>query len=126
MSSATSNTVKALEAFFGGFGLDVWPEDNVPLDAETPYITVRLVAPGWRSDGTPFYARVWYRDFNYDAINAKVDEIRDAIGEGASIPTESGAVYIWAEDNFCQYQPFAGDVTLKCAYLSMSMMAHTN
>lgn len=125
MSSATTNIVKALERFFGGFGLDVWPEENVPAGAAVPYVTVQLVAPGWRGK-MPFFARLWYRDYNYDAIGAKADEIRDAIGECACVPTGAGAVYIYAEDNFVQFQPYRDDPTLKCAYLSMSLMAHTD
>lgn len=125
MSSATVNTIKALETFFGGFGLDVYPEDNVPGGASVPYITVQLIAPGWRGK-MPFFARLWYRGYNYDEINAKADEIRTAIGECVSVPTGAGAVYIYAEDNFVQYQPFKDDPTLKCAYLSMSLMAHTD
>ena len=124
MSSATVNTIKALETFFGGFGLDVYPGDNVPGGASVPYITVQLVIPNWRT-GTPFYARVWYRGYNYDAIAAKVDEIEAAIGEGVGIPTGAGAVYIFPGTPFCQFQPLAGDITLKCAYLSMFIMAHT-
>lgn len=131
MSNATANIVNALERFFGGFSIPVYPEDSVPeVNASgekvaPPYITVQLVIPNWRT-GTPFYARVWYRGYNYDAIAAKVDEIEAAIGEGVGIPTGAGAVYIFPGTPFCQFQPLAGDITLKCAYLNMTLMAHTN
>lgn len=129
--SATTNTVKALETFFGGFGIPVYAEDSVPdTDASgakvaPPYVTVQLVVPNWRT-GTPFYARVWYRASDFEAIAAKVDEIEAAIGEGVGIPTGAGAVYIFPGTPFCQFQPLAGDITLKCAYLNMTLMAHTN
>lgn len=131
MSKHTTNTIKALERFFGGFDLPVYPEDSVPeYDAagnavKPPYITVQLIAPHWDTPA-PFFARVWYRATDYAAICAKVDQIETAIGEGVSIPTDAGAVYLYAEDPFCQFQPFAGDTTLKSAYLSMSIMSHTD
>ena len=127
----TGECIDALYGFFSAFGIPAWPEESVPLYDDTgaktalPYITVQLIAPDWRADARPFYARVWYRDKSYDAICAKVDEIRAAIGEGVSIPTEHGAVYIAAADTFCQFQPYPGDTTLKCAYLSMTLSNHT-
>ena len=124
-----NETLEALYAFFSQFSLPVYPEDSVPdRDAEgkriaPPYITVQLVFPDWRGS-TPFYARVWYRSDNYDAIARKVDEIAAAIGEGACVPTEHGAVYISKGERFAQIQPLAGDITLKCAYLSMNLSAN--
>ena len=122
-----NNCMSAVERFFSGFGLPVYPEDNVP-DRDTegepirpPYLTVQLVTPTWRGK-TPFFARLWYRATDYEAIAAKADEIEAAIGEGASVSTGNGAVYIYAEDPFCQFQPFPGDPTLKSAYLSMSLI----
>lgn len=117
-------TIEALGSFFGGFGLPVYPEDSVPeVDAagnkvNPPYITVQIVEPYW-GDSAPFYARVWYRSENTRAIAAKVDEIRDAIGEGVSVETNGGAIWIFQGSTFAQFQPLAGDATLKCAYLSM-------
>ena len=119
-----TETMKALYRFFSGFGMDAWPENNVPSDARPPYITVQRVRPAWRAT-VPLYARVWYRSNSYEAIDAKIDEIEEAIGEGVSIPTEHGAVYLFKEDNFAQFQDFDGDPTLKCAYLSMALQAPT-
>lgn len=123
-------TVKALYRFFSGFGLPAYAEDSVPLkDAnnnkiEPPYITVQLIAPDWKSS-VPFYAHIWYRDKGFAAIDAKADEIGAAIGEGVSIPTDGGAVYIYKGTPFAQYRPMAGDPMLKCLYLNMTMMSHT-
>lgn len=125
-----SETVKALYRFFGGFGLPVYAEDSVPNRDESgakikpPYITVQLVVPSW-ADAAPFYAHVWYRDAGFEAIDAKVDEIGAAIGEGVSLPTDSGAVYVFKGDPFAQYRPMSGDPALKCVYLNMSIMSHT-
>lgn len=126
-----TQTIEKLSAFFGGFGLPIYPEDSVPeLDANgnrvnPPYITVQLATPNWRG-AMPIYARVWYRSENLRAISAKVDQIAAAIGEGASIPTASGSVWLYKGDTFAQFQPMAGDNTLKCAYLNLIMQALTD
>jgi len=129
-----TNTMKALYGFFGSFGIPAYAENDVPdtvpdgaadkVKPTPPYITVQLVSPNWRA-AVPIFARVWYRSDGYEAINAKVDAIADAIGEGVGIPTPTGAVYLYKGDTFAQYQDMAGDPTLKCAYLSMTMQAIT-
>lgn len=120
-----SEITEALYHFFSGFGLPAYPENQAPAKAALPYITYTLTKPNWIAT-VPYYARVWYRSQGNEAIDAKVDEIAAAIGEGVSLPTESGAVYLSKGDNFAQMQVFAGDPTLKCAYLSMALMAHIN
>ena len=127
----TGECIDALYRFFSGFGIPAYPEDNVPIRDPTtgektgpPYVTVQMIAPNWRGS-VPFYARLWYRSDTYDDICAKADEIAGAIGEGVSLPTAHGAVIIGMEDNFCQFQPYAGDTALKCAYLSMNLQNNT-
>jgi len=119
-----TNTAIALYNFFSGFGLSAYVEDSVPDEAALPYITYQLIEPDW-DDGGAFYARVWYRSTSYAAINAKVDEIRAAIGEGISLPTPGGAVYLSKGTPFVQYMPMEGDNTLKVAYLNINIQAPT-
>ena len=129
-----TNTAKALYGFFSQFGIPAYPEGGVPTytydaqgnraEVKPPYITYQVVRPNWRAQA-PLYARVWYRSTTYAEIGATVDAIAAAIGEGVSLPTEDGAVYLYQEDTFAQYQDMAGDATLKCAYLSMSIHALT-
>lgn len=122
--------IEALYTFFSSFGLPAYEEGRVPeygpdgAKIAPPYITVQLIAPA-PGEQAPFYARVWYRDRSNTAINAKVDEIAAALAAGAAIPTAHGAVYIYAGDNFDQRQAQPGDITLKCAYLSMSVQNNT-
>lgn len=121
--------VQALYTFFSSFGLPAYGEGEVPTydaqkrEVKPPYITVQQISPSWRAS-VPFYARVWYRDSSNTAIDAKVDEIAEAIGEGVSIPTPGGAIYISQNDNFAQHQSSPGDPRLKCVYLSMILQAH--
>ena len=129
-----TNTAIALHTFFSGFGIPAFVEYDVPDEfpdehgdmqpVRPPYITYQLVEPDWR-DSAPIYARVWYRSTSYTAINAKVDEIRAAIGEGVSIPTDSGAVWLFKGSPFAQNMPMEGDDTLKVVYLNMIIHAIT-
>ena len=119
-----TNTAIALYQFFSGFGLPAYVEFSPPDDAQLPYITYQLVEPDW-DDAATFFARVWYKSTSYIQINAKVDEIRAAIGEGISIPTEGGAVYLSRGTPFVQYMPMEGDDTLKVAYINLNLQAIT-
>ena len=127
-----TNVAKALYGFFSGFGLPAFVENNVPDEmpdesgnmqpVKPPYITYQLIEPDSLSEAS-FYARVWYYDTSFEAISAKVDEIRRAIGRGKSIPIDGGCVWIWRDNNFCQFQP-SDEPALKIAYLQMILGAY--
>ena len=119
-----TNTAKALYQFFSGFGLDAYVEYSVPDDSQLPYITYQVIEPDWKESAT-IYARVWYRSTSYAAINAKVDEIRAAIGEGVSLPTDNGAVYLTKAAPFAQNMPMEGDPNLKVVYLLFNIQTPT-
>lgn len=118
------NTAKALYNFFSSFGLEAYVEYSPDKDAQLPYITYQLVEPDWRDNAT-LYARVWYRSTSYVEINTKVDQIRAAIGEGLSLPTEDGAVYLTKGTPFAQNMPMEGDSTLKVVYLLFNIQTPT-
>lgn len=120
-----TQTATALYTFFSSFGIPAYVEYTEPDNAPAPYITYELVDPDWLGQA-PIHARIWYRDTSFTAIAGKVDEIKAALGPGVSIKTESGAVYLWPDDNFAQFQPMEGDPTLKCAFLSLIIQAITN
>lgn len=119
-----TNTAKALYQFFSGFGIPAYVEYAPSDDAVLPYITYQLIEPAWNEVGT-IYARVWYRSTSYTAINAKVDEIRAAVGDGISLPTRNGAVYLTPGNPFSQNMPMDGDDTLKVVYLLFNIQAPT-
>ena len=119
-----TNTARALYQFFSGFGIPAYAEYAPDDDVQLPYITYQVIEPDW-DDGGTFYARVWYRSMNFVAINAKVDEIKAAVGEGVSIRTPGGAVYLTKGTPFIQHMPMEGDDTLKVAYLNFNIHAIT-
>ena len=119
-----TQTAQALYAFFSSFSIPAYSENTEPDNAAPPYITYELVEPEWR-ENMSFHATLWYRDTSFAAISAKVDQIRDALGEGISIKTQSGAVYLWRDTHFAQIESMDGDPTLKRGYLSLIMQANT-
>ena len=116
------DTADALYSFFSSFGLPAYVEYTVPVDAELPYITYELrePEPGEKSSLT---ARVWYIDTDYTAICSKVDQIKAAIGRGVSISVDGGAVWLWPDTHFCQFQR-ADEPKLKIAYLMLIIGAY--
>lgn len=119
------NVAVALYHFFSQFGIPAYAEDTVPDGTAMPYITYLVAQPDWRVN-TSIYARVWYRSTSFVEICGVVDAIRRALGEGVSIKTDEGAVYLWPDDTWCQFMPpEEADPTLKCAYLSFVMQANT-
>ena len=124
MNDRISSIVAALYTFFSGFGLDAYPENTVPDEAQLPYITYQIAVPEWENP-VSLYARVWYRSASFAGISAKVGEIDNAIGPGAVIPFEDGAIWIYKGTPFAQYMPMDGDPNLKCMYLNMSIQAIT-
>lgn len=116
------DTAGALYRFFSGFDLPAYVENNVPDNAELPYITYELREPeaGERSS---LSARVWYMDTGFGAVADKVDQIKNALGRGVSIPTDTGAVWIWPDNPFCQFQP-PDEPKIKIAYLLMIIGAY--
>ena len=126
-----TDVATALYQFWSGFGLPAYVEGYIPDSADgngapitLPYITYQLSAPEWRSNAF-YYARVWYRSTSYSGITAKIKEISDRIGEGISIPIDGGMLILYKSDNFCQFQPFEDDSTIKMAYLSMQLNVYT-
>lgn len=123
-----TNTAKALYTFFSGFGLPAYVIGSVPDETpdgrpvQPPYITYQLREPDWRMQ-IQLYAELWYRSTSMVPINAKTDEIRAAVGEGVSIPTEGGAVYL--SEFAAEPLYMEGDDTLKRMYMTFTIEATT-
>ena len=122
---------RALQTFWGGFGLTAYPEDNVPevqggadnLASLLPYITYRLVQPEF---GVPmtYQARVWYWSKGYEEIAAKTDEITAKIGEGIMLRVGPGYVCLRPDTPLVRLQP-TEDYRLKVAYINLQINVYT-
>lgn len=117
------NAVKALNAYFNGFGLDAYAEDTVPDEAQLPYITYRVVDPEWHQKAT-FFVRVWYRSTSNASVLEKADQITGDIGEAKRLPFEGGLLVIWPESPKVQVVVDPNDNTLRYAYISLSLNSY--
>lgn len=119
------NLTKAIYTFWSSFGIPAYMEDNVPDDAQLPYITYELTKPDWNMEA-PTYARVWYRDATLVQITSKLTEIEQRIGGGVSTPIENGCIALYKGDPFIQFQPYETDSDVKVAYLNLVLQAFTD
>ena len=119
---SVTETFGALYRFFEGFGLPVYAEGDAPARARPPYITVRLVAPGWEQTAG-FMARLWYRGPRLDDAARMADAIGETIGPGTVLSVEGGAVWIYRDAPFAQFMPFEADPMLKCVVLRLKVQA---
>lgn len=119
-----TQTAIALYTFASGFTWPAYPEDGVPSSATLPYITYTLQEYDWDSMGM-MQMRLWYKGADYATINAKIDDISNAIKNGYKVNTESGSVRIYKGSPWCQYQP-SDEIDLKIAYLNFNVHYTTN
>ena len=117
-----TNALRALNAFFGGFGLPAFSRDNVPDDARMPYITFEASVPA-PTQRALLHAWVWYRGTDLAPAAAKVDEICMALQNGAALKTATGAVYLFPDTRtpFAQEQPDP-DKNVRVMYLTMAVV----
>ena len=120
-----TEVARALYSFWNSF-LPAYVEDNVPDDAVLPYITYTIADPDW-NESASIQARVWYKDTSRVSLNAKVSDIKQAIGEGKSIKTETGFITLHRDSNFSQNQPYddEGKSNIKVAYLNIIIHSYT-
>ena len=114
-----TQTAIALYNFASGFTWAAYPETGAPSSASLPYITYTLQEYDWDEEGM-MQMRLWYKGADYATINAKIDEIANAVRGGKRVATESGALWIYKGSPWCQYQP-SDEVDLKIAYLNFDV-----
>ena len=87
----------AIHAFWNRF-LTAFEENNVPGGKDKPdfpYMTYQLVTGFFAGGPVETTTTLWYRADSNIALNAKVEEISEAIGEGGvNIACESGIIWI--------------------------------
>lgn len=93
-----TSTASALSEWFSQFGIPVYLEDDVPDEAEAPYITLPLKEADWRSQ-TSYQFMVWYRTTSNIALLSKADEIIAAVHEGARIYFTGGLLVLRVDEH---------------------------
>lgn len=120
-----TKVAKALYAFYSQFGIPAYEENMVPDDAKLPYITYSAPQSDVFASAT-HYARIWYATDkgapDNTEVNAKADEVIDAIGRGVKLKIGRGFAFIFPGNPFAQPQP-AGDGT-QIVYLNMELRCY--
>ena len=120
-----THALKALNDFFGGFGLPAYSKNNVPESARMPYITYEASVPA-PTQSALLHAWVWYRGTGLGPVSEKADAIYRAIRRGAALRTAAGALYLFpdARTPFAQEQPDP-DKNVRGMYLTMVIENHS-
>lgn len=95
----------AIQAFFEGFGLPVFPEASVPTSGdEMPQFPYLTYSANTDSDvnSTTVTASLWYRTESWAGINAKTDEISGAVSQGVVLNCDDGGIIIRKGTPFAQ------------------------
>lgn len=119
-----TEAMKAMLKFFSQFGVPAYPENGVPSDAVLPYITYSPVTTPWDEDAIT-QVRVWDRSTSYTRVCGIVDKISGSIGDGITVPTGSGYLYMYKGNPWSQMQPIENntgtDATVKVCYLNIGI-----
>lgn len=116
----------ALYQFFSSFGLDAWEENSIYDTDEQityPYITYELTTDSYNDGQTvPLSASLWYRSASPSLvpINAKTDEISQAVGNGKTLKVDGGYIRIEKGHPFAQTMGQDADELVKRKLLSFT------
>ncbi len=109
----------AIYNFWNSF-LTAYEENSVPTDATFPYITYQLVTDSFDTD-VQMTASVWYRGSSWVDINAKTEEISQAIGRGGKILNcDNGKIWLKRGTPFAQNMGDESDNLIKRKYLNIT------
>lgn len=112
---------KALQAFFEGFGMPAYPESTPPEDETFPLLTYRFSFGAFGDGEVSITVNLYYRTFGEAEINAKAQEISDAIGMGGKvIPCDGGCIWLKRGTPFCQSMTDAADHNIKRRYINLT------
>lgn len=110
----------ALQAFFEGFDLAAYPATSVPDDAGSKYLTYTPVFDAWGGGQVPITVNLWDRTTSEATLNAKAQELSDAIGGGKFLPCDGGAILLTRGSPFCQSLADDTDPTIKRRYINIT------
>ena len=112
--------VAAIYQFWSGFGLTAYEENTVPDDADFPYITYQLVTDSFENE-VILTGSIWYRDTSWLSVNAKAEEISQAIGWGGKlIDCDGGKIWLKRGSPFAQNMGDDTDDLIKRKYINLS------
>ena len=111
----------ALNTWLSGFGLKAYDENRVPGNAVYPYLTY---TPAFGAFGAGDYnipVKQWYQTEDNVTINAKAEQIGQAIGQtGAQVEYTGGYMMIFRGSPFSQPFGDPSDKTFNCRYINLT------
>ncbi len=87
---------KAIKTWLNTFGWPVFMADDVPHDADLPYITVRVSEPEW-SEKAQLQVQLWAYTKANDALFEKADAIVGSVGVGLRLNEGSTIVVVYPD-----------------------------
>ena len=111
----------ALYSWFSGFGITAYEESNVKSNPTFPYLTYTYTTGDFDSGEVPIVVNLWYRTESNVTIDAKAEQIYDAIGRGGVIiPVSNGAIWLKRGSPFCQAIAEPSDANIRRRYINIT------
>lgn len=112
---------KALQAFFGGFGIPAYTTASVPRNTEFPWLTYEYSPSAFDEGETSITVNLWYHTESEAVPNAKAQEISNAIGLGGRvIRCDGGFIWLKRGSPFCQSLADEADRNIKRRYINIT------
>lgn len=113
--------VQAIVAFWNSFNIPAYDEQDVPNDAQKPYITYELAFGSFENE-IALSAGIWYRSDNWQAISLKCEEISQRIHTMSPIKIDGGYIRLW-EGSTPLFQRMADESDDKLKRIVVNIMA---
>ena len=111
----------ALYTWFSGFGITAHEESNVPSQPTFPYLTYTYATGDFDSGEVPIIVNLFYRTESNVAIDAKAEQIYDAIGRGGvMVPVSNGAIWLKRGSPFSQAIAEPSDANIRRRYINIT------
>ena len=111
----------ALYSWFNGFGIEAFEESNVESNPPYPRLTYTYTTGDFDSGEVPIIVNLWYRTESNVTIDAKAEQIYDAIGRGGvMIPVSNGAIWLKRGSPFCQAIAEPSDANIRRRYINIT------
>lgn len=122
-----STKAAAIQGFLSGFGIPAYAAASVPDDASEPYLTYNLVDGAWGDAEQAMQVDIWYYGDGEAALNAKVQEISNAIGlSGVLLRCDAGCIWVKRGSPFAQAVTESTDDRMKRRYVNIDLEYFTS
>lgn len=122
-----STKAAAIQGFLSGFGIPAYAAASVPDDASEPYLTYNLVDGAWGDAEQAMQVDIWYYGDGEAALNAKVQEISNAIGlSGTLLQCDAGCIWVKRGSPFAQAVTESTDDKMKRRYVNIDLEYFTS